>query len=1264
MSGLIHILVVGVSAFFISIPFLNTHVFRSPNINKVIVRGREGLNAVNDNLQRERFDAAVDTARKLIHEYRYDSLQFFVPDVKEWEALRTLLQSDEPSFKKSILLSHIPRNMRDSIEALDPEAHLRWDVKFRLVSAFNSIAADMGFYLNNREEISFSENSEAARWLSRLQENAIIVEQNGSYSLAEGIGEDEKNDLRRFHMVLLQQYIYPGILEKEDEYATTWAGEYIVQTAMYYLGVVYNLKKDIEHQIAIYDSLVQQYPNTIYAEQLFYKIGTILYKKGNRLKEREKHEEAYSAFGRAISYAERVEMNREVAGEFEKYRFRDLHIGKYVNLDKASIAKKDKSGTSRLYTLDKQKEEIAQEGRTSKGGFLLEDVIILIGKCYLARGDYDSARTQFSLIQTYFPESDNIDNAQLYIARTWIAQADSRRFADSIQVSERERLYRNAVNELTRFINLYIHSDSMSKAYIYLGDVYRELDSDNKANNAFQMALDNAKGIDQKARIQYYIGNYFFEEQLYDEAAETYSVVVTSYSSTKWAPRAQYYKAEAFYLMGDTAKAIEVYKNVVRYYKQSDLFSSAAMKVGNYYFQNDNYKDARKYFNLGYVYDQNGKLAPKLKFQSGMVWVEVAQQQKEQNNRPAAQKAYKEAIKQFRVVTQQYPNTRDADQAYFQIADCQVKLGNESEAREASNNIRSRDILVESIRLFGVGADNYEQELDYWRQAYRDAIEKEEKATIQYEIGNIWLEKAQKYDSALTYFRKATDFTEDHMKRVNARIGIARAFTKKQNYDTAAALYTSLLDDDRLGTELRKKLKLQLYDVYYMAESYKKAVDLYREFYTQYPDHALAAYARFREAKSYAAMEQHRTALNKMRQLIEKYPHADIYDQAKAGVGNQMIASGEVDEGVAYLKQFLNSEPLDSIASAAQVLLKLGNTYFSTLDNPSEAKQYFTKIVENFSHSRIYSFAAYKLGMCEKNLGNTDASIEAFQLVKKQDRKLYQAASAEIGKMLAETQPQRAIESYKKVVQMAQTEEESTIAMIGIGDVYMSIKEWGDAASTFKEVYKSYGGNDTALISGALIKWINALHNDKQYAATIRIADTMQARYPEGTYTINSYYFEAQSYFAQKRYSTASVRFEEIISRDESPRLTEIAYYQKADCYYFNKQYSSAIAHYNEYLKKYPDGNYAANALYMQGNAYWTQQQYSQATRKFQQILSTYSSFKNMCNVKRLLAYSLDKMGKWERALGLYNQVLSNSSCSSEAISFAKEQKEKILTQH
>lgn len=346
------------------------------------------------------------------------------------------------------------------------------------------------------------------------------------------------------------------------------------------------------------------------------------------------------------------------------------------------------------------------------------------------------------------------------------------------------------------------------------------------------------------------------------------------------------------------------------------------------------------------------------------------------------------------------------------------------------------------------------------------------------------------------------------------------------------------------------------------------------------------------------------------------------------------------------------------------MLMKIGDLYEKKLSSPLDAVKAFGQVITDYADKPYFSYACYQQGMILRDQGQEDKALEAFGKVKKEDKSVYRAAQAEVGKIIAKTDPARAIENYKRIVEESETPEDSAIATIGIGDVYASTKAWGKAAATYKQVYDFYHGADTNLVTGTLVKECDALMNGKQYNEAIVVAQLMQRSFPSNAMTINTMYFEASAYFALERFGQAREVLDRIITANKSDQLTEIAYYQKGDSYYFAKDYTAAIPRYDEYVAKYPKGKFVARALNMQGNACVSLQEFGKAKVKFQQVVNDYPTFEDICMTKNYLALSLDKLGDWKTAIKYYDQVIKGGQCSGKVVSFAKEQQELIIGAH
>lgn len=1276
MPIFVNILALGASALFLLIPILNRNVFHTVNIDEIMVQGYEGLSKVQSLQKDGQFEQSRTEAEYLVHQFKQDSTRFLAGDVYDWSAFLDFAHSGD-SIPVSLMRREFNRDLLDSLEACSTKTDLTRRVKLAACDAINGMAGRSGMYARHEEAFPIGENEELQARLDSLVQGGVVFDSDTGMIVKEDLSPTESLLLRRFHMRLLETTAFSSFLKKDPKRGGDWASEYTVQTAIYLIGASYATQFDVDKSRRILDSLIEMYPRTIYSEQIFLQNGQTLLGEGKRLQIEGKKSVAGDRFKQAVEYLKKIEKNREIAKEFPKYKLVDLEPDTYVNIDEASRAKKKIKGKTTIYTQEEAKRDLSGENADDAGGYVLEDAVKLIGECYIEMGETDSARMQFGLLLDFFPESENLDDAQKLIADSYVKEGELILAATDSSDTEARRkandLFARAVAAYQKFINVFPQSDLVSDAFIAMGDAYYRMQAPTKAEDAFKAALARAKDTEGQAAIQLQIGDYYYERKRYDEAVESYQIILNNFSSTQVAPKAQYLLGECFYATSDTARAIEAYQVIVDHYKRSNFFGGSAFKIGMYHFNKEDYKTALESFSLGYSYEPDGPVAAKTKYRMGLVWRRIADDTEEAKEKEAN---LKNAIRHLQEVAEKWAGSNDADMANYQIVECYVELDNEKAAREASRNIQRRDMVVKTLKLLDVGGESCEGEVKYWNDQLAAAVEDEERATILYEKGNS-LSRCEDFEEALKTFRKSFALSTDRQKLVNARVGMSRVLGGMGRHEEARDTLEALVNSEDVGPELRQHLRIQLYDAYLKNGEKEKAREGFEKFVAEYPDHRMSPYAIYRVGNMLAEDEKPGAAIEQFKTITTsaRYAESDMYDKAVLGIGTQTMALGKHQEAVEYLQAFLSEN--DSASVASHIYLKIAEAYSNELNKKQQALEIFSRIIENYPEDAVFSYAAYRYGILLREMGKSDDAIAAFQKIEKDDKAIYRAGQAEIGKLLAKTDPEAAVENYKRIVEESETAKDSLIAMMGIGDVYTAIKKWDEAAETFKGAYEFYeeDGTDTTLLAGAIVKWVDALINSKKYNQAIEVAQIMQTRFPRNQYTINTMYYEATALFSLKRYGPARKKFDEIIERDESPQLSEIAQYQKADARYFaasgiededarNSGLKAAAREYAAYLEKYPDGNYAPRATYMQANAYWTVQDFETARVKFQQVVSKYPDFDEICNAKNLLAFSLNKLDKWQQAVKIYNEVRRGSSCDGKTKKFADEQAELIIGQH
>jgi tetratricopeptide (TPR) repeat protein len=581
MNIVINIAAIGLSLLLLSVPIVNRYVFHTVNIDEIFVVGRDGLAAVQDLQREQKFEESRDSAQSLIERFSNDSVAIFGADISDWPRVRRLITGDLEVPHGELITDDLDDEEISGLAADKEGKGVPFALRRRVVGILNRLVGDPKLLSSLGATVSIEREAELRSRLRDLASAGVLTSQGAPAK--EKLSQEEKERLERFNVLLIEKAIYPSFVRKNLARGKDWASEYIVQTSLYFIGVSYKAEFQLDRAMDTWNDLIRRYPKSIYAEVLFLQIGQALYTEGRKLQVDGQVEAAQKEFVEAIGYLEKIEQNREIAREFPKYKYADLTPGTYVNVDASSRAKERVREKTRIYTTDKAEEDLAGKADDDRSGYFLEDAIKLIGECYTQLGRTDSARSQFGLLLDFFPESDNLDDAQKLIADSYAKDGDMAQSA-----ADSTRNYELAVKEYLKFVNVYPQSDLISETYIALGDAYNKLGRSKEANGAFAAALGRAKEAEEQAKVQLKIGNYYYERKRYAEAIDAYQVILNNFLSTEVASNAQYMLGECYEATGDTVKAIENYEVILEHYKQSSFMGGAAYKIGSWCFEKGN----------------------------------------------------------------------------------------------------------------------------------------------------------------------------------------------------------------------------------------------------------------------------------------------------------------------------------------------------------------------------------------------------------------------------------------------------------------------------------------------------------------------------------------------------------------------------------------------------------------------------------------------------------------------------------------------------
>lgn len=937
---------------------------------------------------------------------------------------------------------------------------------------------------------------------------------------------------------------------------------FLAQYAFFHAGLSHQMALEYEESIELFERMLEKYPTTLFAEQIFFLSGQSLYLAKN--------------YPEAIRWFERLEMNRELAQSFPKYRNRPFKPGLYVNLDELGRKKEEHS---RIYTNQERLKDI--RGRKSdQGGNLLSDAVVRIGEAYMAMGESDSARAQFSLIQKYFPDSDRLDDIQLFIADSYFADAQkARQEAENAKGPEAAALkkrmeiaYRNAEAEYQRFLNRFPESELASKAYIQLGAIRFAHNDPAGAEKIFRDAISNLKVIERQAEVQLQIGHYYRTSGADKKSLEAYSKVVQNYPTTRQAGNAQFLVGLIHEDAKDTAKAMQAFEAVTVNFRSSVFFPEAAYRLAKKYLNAGDDKNAEKFFTQIVVSNPSHVIAPRSWYELGLISMK--------------RKGHLEAINRFEFAIGDGASSI-ADQATLKIAESWRALGDSVKAEQTLGRVKD-ETLKDELYWEGEGSKEPPQKrLEKIVFNLERKKDPKDKAFWYEQMMNVRVEMGQ-YDSALLALDSAILLHKEKLRKIALGVTKAQLLTHPnlKAYDSSRAYLNELLQMRGLGAMQRAKIEYEIAEAYRKEGRRPPALAGYRKLAGEYAasndekERLLAANAQNHLAQLLLEEGKADSAFAEYERFIKTFPDNEHLPDAILGAGEALIAKGELDRAASYVDERLEKfKEKDALKGSGQKIgFELGEL-FSKLyaesrggapaagkedeaKNPAggnaegsrgagegkalpvpsgagnaepeklaaRAEAGYRRALEGDSLSHYYSAAAYGLGNLKSAQGRDGEAVAAFERVQKEQPSYYKAARNQISKILAKKDWKAALAHLNEAVTLSERDyqnhvqkneedaarqslRETAIATLEMGHIYSEQKMYRDAARTFAKVYDKYNEADTGITSAALIYGLEALRNANQIEEVKRLADRMARDYPNSPYLGNALYTKAAALY-------------------------------------------------------------------------------------------------------------------------------------------------------
>ena len=735
------------------------------------------------------------------------------------------------------------------------------------------------------------------------------------------------------------------------------------------------------------------------------------------------------------------------------------------------------------------------------------------------------------------------------------------------------------------------------------------------------------------SQAKYYLGYIAYQQDDYDRANERFDEITDQDLLNE---KLSYYQADMNFKLGNFAEAISLAEKQLQKADRREL-SELNKIIGESYFNLQQYDKAIPY--LEQYKGKRGKWSNTDFYLLGYSYYK--------------QGDFANAIQQFNKIIG--GNNSVAQNAYYHLAECYLKLDKKSESLNAFRNAAQMDFdaTIQKDAALNYAQLSYEignpyepvpkvlsdylakypddehvksiQELlvDSYitSRNFQGALELLEenkgyasKATYQkvayYRGVELFLE--EDFSAAVTYFTKSLDNDEDQLFKARATYWRAEANYFLNQFDRALLDFKNFQNNTLASTtDEYSMVNYNMAYSHFKLKDYKNAITYFNRFVGQGEVGDRRNDALVRMGDSYFVSRQYAKAIDAYNEVLESGARERDYAAYQKAMSYGFI--GKPDEKIRELNNFVNRFPKSSFKDDA--LYELGSTYVKEEEQDLALKTY-DRLLTDFRRSPFVPRALLRQGLVYYNGNRNEEALGKFKKVVS-DHPKSQAA-------------QQAVATAKLIyVDMGRVNEYAQWVK-GIDFVEVTDTELDNATYESADKQRLEGRNEAAL---------------KGYEGYLR-------EFPGGIHALEASFNLAQLYFTKGEKQKALPRYR-YVAEAATNQFSEQALTRVCEIYIGNQDYISALP-FLQFLEN--TSQIQQNVTFAQSNlmkGYYEQKDYQRTLEYAEKVLFTENIDDRIkSDAKIMIARSAIQTNNEDLAEQAYREVLpiATGSLAAEAL--------------
>lgn len=402
--------------------------------------------------------------------------------------------------------------------------------------------------------------------------------------------------------------------------------------------------------------------------------------------------------------------------------------------------------------------------------------------------------------------------------------------------------------------------------------------------------------------------------------------------------------------------------------EKDELGESAYLQLGNAYIKTND----KQYARLAYESALQTKFNPEVREEALFNYALTTYE---------TNPAFGESVKAFEEFLAEFPNSKHADKAYDYLADVYLTTKNYNEAYKSISKLKKLNSKLKNTKQYieyqlgtqSFTSSNYLNAIEYFTLAVQTAPQGKYLADVYY-----W--QAESYYRLKDYKDSQSNLNEffsqpnvaSNVNYVQALYSIGYTYFSQKKYTEALSWFLKYADAEKNKSSNTYADALnRIGDGYFYQRNFTEADNYYQKAINASP--ANGDYGLFQSAYTAGLQKKYLLKIDKLRQLLQKYPRSDYNDDALYEMARAYLMLPNNAKAIETYQQLTSDYPNSSLASKA--ILETGMVYYNE-NNYDKAISEFKKVITDYPASEEANTAMQSLETIYVDRGDVNDYID------------------------------------------------------------------------------------------------------------------------------------------------------------------------------------------------------------------------------------------------------------------------------------------------